>query len=467
MVPHSQNKHLRRRYLLSAYKLYNLAIMLVVFFLAMMLTYSEVSSASLAAFLEMRLEVSNFAILLVLLAIWHMIFLACHVYKSHRFGPLWINEITNISKATILGTLAIGGLGLLFQIEALTPRFLIIFWLTSTPILIASRLIIRHTLKQIRRLGHNLNHVLIVGTNPRAVKIAQEIDSKKEMGYHLVGFIDDNWWSSDVAEEGNYSRVANLKGVSEYLTNHVVDEVIICVPIKSLFDTSSHILKQCEEQGITAHVVNDAFRPRNRYSIAGIFAKRILDFVISLALLVVLAPLMLLIAGLIKLDMPGPVFFVQKRLGLNKRVFKMYKFRTMVTNAEEMMAELETQNEAIGPVFKIRDDPRITAIGRFLRKTSLDELPQIINVLRGDMSLVGPRPLPLRDYNGFKQDWHRRRLSVYPGITCLWQVQGRNSITFDRWMELDMEYIDHWSFWLDLKIMLKTIPAVMRGSGAS
>ena len=139
----------------------------------------------------------------------------------------------------------------------------------------------------------------------------------------------------------------------------------------------------------------------------------------------------------------------------------------MVTNAEEIMAELEKDNEVSGPVFKITNDPRITPLGRFLRKTSLDEVPQLINVFKGDMSMVGPRPLPLRDYEGFKQDWHRRRLSMSPGITCLWQVQGRNAISFERWMELDMEYIDHWSLWLDLKIMFKTIPAVLRGSGAS
>jgi exopolysaccharide biosynthesis polyprenyl glycosylphosphotransferase len=318
------------------------------------------------------------------------------------------------------------------------------------------------------------------------MEIARRIETKKGLGYHLVGFVDDSWWNSDVEEQGNCSRVTDLKGVPEYLKNHVVDEVIICVPIKSLFDISSQITAQCEEQGITVRVITDAFKPRNgrtnvgqfegnhvvsvdtgSLTTSGIFAKRMLDFLISLVLLVVLAPLMLLIAGLIKFTSPGTVFFTQKRIGLNKRLFKLYKFRTMVTNAEELMAELEKHNEVSGPVFKISNDPRITALGRFLRKTSLDELPQLINVFKGDMSLVGPRPLPLRDYEGFEQDWHRRRLSVPPGITCLWQVQGRNSIPFERWMELDMEYIDHWSLWLDLKIMLKTIPAVLRGSGAS
>jgi exopolysaccharide biosynthesis polyprenyl glycosylphosphotransferase len=397
-----------------------------------------------------------------------------------------VNDIIDMFKSTTIGTLAVGGLGLLFQMEVLTLKFLTTFWLVSTATAIASRLIMRYTLKHIRRLGHNLNHVLIVGTNPRALEIAHRIETKKEMGYHLVGFVDDNWCSSDVEEQGTYSRVTDLNGVPEYLKNHIVDEVIICVPIKSLFEASSLIMIQCEEQGITVNVINDAFRPRighstmghfegnhvimlntGSLSTVGLLAKRILDFLIALVLLVVLAPLMLLIAGLIKFTLPGPVFFVQKRIGLNKRIFNMYKFRTMVTNAEEIMVELEAHNEASGPVFKIRNDPRITTIGRFLRKTSLDELPQLINVLKGDMSLVGPRPLPLRDYEGFEQDWHRRRLSVPPGITCLWQVRGRNSLTFDKWMELDMEYIDNWSLWLDLKIILRTIPAVLKGSGAS
>ena len=486
MITRTQQYHLIRRYLMTGYKVYNLVVMTSAFLLATLLTYSQISSQSLDTFLKLRLEIKNFALLLLLLAIWHMIFTSFQVYQSRRLETLWLNEITDVLKATTVGMLAVGGLGLLFQMEMLTPRFLAVLWLVATPVAIASRLIMRYTLKGIRKLGRNLNHVLIVGTNSRAMEIARRIETRKGLGYHLVGFVDDIWWSSDVEEQGNYSRVADLKGVSEYLKDHVVDEVIICVPIKSLFDASSRIMEQCGEQGITVRAITDAFKPRNGRSnvgqyegnhvmtvntgplnTPGIIVKRMLDVLISLVLLVVLAPVILLIAGLIKFTSPGPVFFIQKRIGLNKRIFKLYKFRTMVTNAEEIMAELEKHNEVSGPVFKITNDPRITPLGRFLRKTSLDELPQLINVYKGDMSLVGPRPLPLRDYDGFEQDWHRRRLSVSPGITCLWQVQGRNAISFERWMELDMEYIDHWSLWLDLKIMFKTIPAVLRGSGAS
>jgi exopolysaccharide biosynthesis polyprenyl glycosylphosphotransferase len=198
-----------------------------------------------------------------------------------------------------------------------------------------------------------------------------------------------------------------------------------------------------------------------------LLSKRIIDIAVSSILLTLFSPLFLVVALLIKFSSPGPVFFIQERVGLNKRRFRLYKFRTMVSDAEQRQAELEDLNEVRGPVFKIKNDPRITPIGKFLRKTSMDELPQLFNVLKGDMSLVGPRPLPVRDYNGFDEDWHRRRFSVRPGITCLWQINGRSNIHFEDWMKLDMEYIDNWSLWLDLKIILQTVPAVLKGSGAS
>lgn len=195
--------------------------------------------------------------------------------------------------------------------------------------------------------------------------------------------------------------------------------------------------------------------------------KRATDIVISSLAWLLFSPVFFLTALLIKVTSPGPVFFIQERVGLSKRRFRLYKFRTMLSDAEERLAELEAWNEAKGPVFKIRNDPRITPIGRYLRKTSIDELPQLWNILNGDMSLVGPRPLPVRDFKGFNKDWHRRRFSARPGITCLWQVNGRSNTSFDKWMKLDMEYIDNWSLALDLKILLKTIPAVLKGSGAA
>jgi exopolysaccharide biosynthesis polyprenyl glycosylphosphotransferase len=195
--------------------------------------------------------------------------------------------------------------------------------------------------------------------------------------------------------------------------------------------------------------------------------RRIFDMIVVLAFSPLIALILLILAAAIKLDSPGPVFFLQERVGLHKRRFKMIKLRTMVVDAEARMKEVEHLNEAKGPNFKIKDDPRITRVGGFLRKSSLDELPQLINVLRGQMSLVGPRPMSVRDVDLFDSAIQRKRFSARPGMTCLWQISGRSDLDFDDWLKLDLYYIDNWSIWLDLKILVKTIPCVLRGSGAA
>lgn len=197
-----------------------------------------------------------------------------------------------------------------------------------------------------------------------------------------------------------------------------------------------------------------------------IILKRGLDLFVSVILLLLLLPLMGVVALLIKLSSPGPVLFIQSRVGYGERKFRMYKFRTMIEGAEEKIMYLQHLNEASGPVFKITEDPRVTAIGRFLRKSSIDELPQLLNVLKGDMSLVGPRPLSSRDYETFRPNWAHSRFSVRPGISCLWQINGRSLIPFEKWMELDQQYVRQWSLWLDLKVLTRTIPAVLKGTGA-
>lgn len=194
--------------------------------------------------------------------------------------------------------------------------------------------------------------------------------------------------------------------------------------------------------------------------------KRGIDLAVSFMLLLLLLPAWLMVAIAIKATSRGPIFFVQERVGLNKRRFRIYKFRTMVSDAELRLTELKTRNETGGPAFKMKNDPRITGVGRFLRRGSIDELPQLLNVLTGNMSLVGPRPLTVNDYEGFSNVQFYRRFSVKPGITCLYQVSGRSLLTFDQWMRLDLRYIDEWSLWLDCRILLRTIPAVLRGVGA-
>jgi exopolysaccharide biosynthesis polyprenyl glycosylphosphotransferase len=305
------------------------------------------------------------------------------------------------------------------------------------------------------------------------------------LGYRILGFVDDRWHENGGLKL-RYPLCCDFEGLSEYLRSNVVDEVTNYLPLRSFYERASHVAILCEQHGILMRFDPDIFdlkiaRARteeldghaqftSHSSLLDSWAtliKRALDVSLSVVLLIILAPLLAAIALLVKLTSEGPVLFRQERIGINKRRFFIYKFRTMVPNAEKLLPGLESLNEAAGPVFKIRKDPRITPVGRILRRTSLDELPQLLNVVRGEMSLVGPRPLPIRDYDGFSEDWQRRRFSVRPGITCLWQVTGRSNVGFDRWMELDLQYLDEWSIWLDMKILAQTIPAVLRGSGAA
>ena len=352
--------------------------------------------------------------------------------------------------------------------------------------MVLSRILMRAALSTLRRRGRNLRTILIVGINSRGVQFAQKLESQPELGYRVIGFADERGRAdTEMFKRSGYSLETGLEDFPAYLRAHVVDEVAVFLPLKSLYLESSKIIAVCEEHGIMVRVPAQSFNltlgkaefePLDSGPVVTIYTgamqgltalvKRLLDIAVSAILLTILLPTFGAIAILIKRTSKGPVLFGQERLGINKRLFRVYKFRTMVPDAEKKIKELEHLNEVKGPAFKIKNDPRVTTIGRFLRKTSLDELPQLINVLKGDMSLVGPRPLPIRDYNGFDEDWHRRRFSVRPGITCLWQVNGRSNCSFQRWMELDMEYIDKWSLILDFKILLQTIPAVIRGSGA-
>jgi len=276
-----------------------------------------------------------------------------------------------------------------------------------------------------------------------------------------------------------------LANLSTIISHEPVDEVIVALPLRRRRALIEKIVEACEEQGIMVRVRTDLFdlrvaRPQVD-TIDGVpvvtirsgpeegwqlVLKRVIDILGSAALLILLAPFLLLVALLVRLDSQGPVLFMQERVGLNRRRFKLIKFRTMVQEADKKQELFEALNEADGPVFKIRNDPRVTRLGRFLRQFSIDELPQLINVLKGEMSLVGPRPLPLRDVKLIDAQWHKRRFSVKPGLTCLWQVNGRSDLSFERWVRMDLEYIDTWSLALDLKILLKTIPVVFRGSGA-
>jgi len=280
----------------------------------------------------------------------------------------------------------------------------------------------------------------------------------------------------------DYRIVEQLNSV---IANHAIDEVLVALPMDKYGSLVETIVHECEEQGIIVRVRTGMSRLQIARSsmdeLEGVpvmtfqsgppdswqlIMKRGIDILGSVALLVALAPLFALVMLLIRLESQGSIFFAQERIGLNKRRFRMLKFRTMVDGADRLQHMLEDLNEADGPVFKIKKDPRITRVGKFLRRFSIDEFPQLINVLLGDMSLVGPRPLPVRDVERIDIRWQKRRFSIKPGLTCLWQVSGRSDIGFNEWVRLDLDYIDRWSLGLDLLILLKTIPAVFKGPGA-
>ena len=475
----------RHRLVINLLKLFDLVMVTSSFALTTIYTVLMGHKLRIAQFFAFRTKISDLGIIILALLICHAVFTLCGLYQSQRLSRRR-NEIVDILKGTALFTASIVALSSLFSIEMITIQFLAIFWVLSSIILCVSRFAARMLAANVRRRGRDLRYMLILGSNPRAIEFARRIESNRQLGYRLLGFVDDEWPGIETLSNCGYQLVSDYNGLAEFLRRNVVDEVAVYLPFGSFYKHSSEVASLCEQHGITMRFNSDIFGLKTTRWRAEEFngdhyiatytgsssplthiAKRALDILVSAACLILFSPTLIVAAIAIKLTSPGPIFFMQERIGLNKRRFKIFKFRTMVPNAEKLMAKLEVHNEASGPVFKIKNDPRITPIGKFLRKSSIDELPQLLNVLYGDMSLVGPRPLPVRDYEGFNEDWQRRRFSVKPGITCLWQVNGRSGISFNQWMLLDLQYMDEWSLWLDFKILAKTVPAVFRGAGAA
>jgi len=312
---------------------------------------------------------------------------------------------------------------------------------------------------------------ILVGTAREIARMRRELQERGDEGTEIVAELD--------LIETPVQQIVSL------LHDHSVFGVILSARHTN-FEQVEYVIRACELEGVEVWLLADFFSTQMSRTTLDellghpllifrttpeaswrLLAKQLMDFSGALVLLAVLSPLFLLVAAAVRFNSPGPALFRQQRSGLNGAPFTLYKFRTMVTNAEQFQHELAAMNEMRGPVFKITNDPRVTPVGKFLRKYSLDELPQLFNVLRGEMSLVGPRPLPVDEVKRFENLAHRRRLSMKPGLTCLWQVSGRNQISdFKEWVRLDLEYIDNWSLWLDSKILLRTIPAVLRGTGA-
>jgi exopolysaccharide biosynthesis polyprenyl glycosylphosphotransferase len=475
----------RRQLLKHLAKLFDLGVLVLSFVVAGVVVYSSPQRLTLARLMSLRITLGNCLLFALLLITWHNVFVVCDLYVSKRLTSRRA-ELLEVCKASLLASVFLFLSARAFHIGIVKPAFVLVFWACCTSVMVSGRLVTRRLLLMLRSRGRNSRCVLIVGTNKRAIEFASQITERPELGYKILGFVDDVWEGLPEFEATGHTRCCDFPGLAEFLRHNVVDEAAIYLPMRSYYEHASQLVSQCEMHGIAIRFSSQSFNVRGRQvqaqdldehshtlAISGspelwqALVKRTLDCVLSTVLLIVIGPFFVLIAALIKLTSNGPVFFSQVRVGLNKRQFRMYKFRTMVAEAEQLQDQLLSMNEMKGPAFKMKNDPRITPLGKILRKTSIDELPQLLNVLKGDMSLVGPRAMSLRDYQLFDQDWQRRRFSVKPGITCLWQVRGRNSVPFETWMELDMQYIDKWSLWLDLKILAQTVPAVLRGTGAA
>ncbi|WP_027715499.1 sugar transferase [Desulfuromonas sp. TF] len=339
-----------------------------------------------------------------------------------------------------------------------------------------------------RKNGASSKEILIIGSLERAREVVRYITANEELGYHLIGCLEvgPEYVGAEVAE--GIKVIGTLGEFKRILLEQTVDEVVFAMPLQVIDNVADYFIF-AEEQGLSVRVLPDWQIPQMMYQpkIASVFVqnfvgiptlvlssvprkefsllvKAILDRSLTLAGLLVLSPLLVLIAVSVKVSSKGPVFFRQERCGLNGRKFILYKFRTMVPEAEKLKGRLLAANEMDGPVFKIKNDPRVTPLGKILRRTSMDELPQLINVLRGEMSLVGPRPPLPSEVKEYKH-WQLRRLSMKPGLTCIWQVSGRNDVGFEEWMRMDLEYIDRWSLLLDFKLLLKTVQVVILGTG--
>ncbi len=420
-----------------------------------------------------------FALVFVLIT-WSAAAYAFRVYDTYRTLGL-AEELGRIGRALGLVGLLLVAAVFLVKHEPLPRLLFTLYLVTAFGAIAAGRVGVRWLVRSLRRRGYNSRRYAIVGTGALAKDVAGTFAANPQWGFQLAGYI----LPDGSGEPAPGTRVlGDLAQLARILDEQVLDEIVFAVSREKLPSIDEAVLL-CEEQGVAVRVCLGALRvgtanmsvyemaslpmlvfTRTSSDVISLWVKRAFDVVASAAVLLVLAPVLVAIALAIKLDSPGPVFFRQRRVGLSGRDFSMLKFRSMFKDAEQRRAALQAYNEMSGPAFKIRNDPRVTRVGRLLRRTSLDEVPQFWNVLRGDMSVVGPRPPIPSEVRQYKR-WQRRRLSVRPGITCTWQVSGRNDIDFEHWMELDLEYIDHWSLWRDLQICFRTIPAVFTSRGAS
>lgn len=432
----------------------------------------------------------NYYIILLLIVIaWYISFKWMGMYMSYRRQHFWQFFVV-ILKSCFMGMILVSIAMYLMHIQGVSRLLIGIFFMLNICLLTVSKFIIFKTLEKIRTDNFNTRNILIVGSNDRACQVIEAVEQYKATGYRVLGCFELEEKMLGKMVYKDHKVIGLIRDLEAYLRNHIVDELIFTAPLKSIKKGDRYIAL-AESMGIKVRIIPDwelhylMYRPNiatiqfeeflGVYSMAlqstpqnegKLLIKNSFDFISAAFLILLLLPFFITIGFAIKVFSKGPVLYKQERLGMNGRRFWVYKFRTMVENADELLKELAEMNEADGPVFKIKNDPRIIShVGSFLRKTSLDELPQLLNVIKGEMSLVGPRPPIPKEVDEYSV-WHRRRLSMKPGMTCLWQIAPRrNDLSFEDWMKLDLKYIDTWSLFNDFKILLLTARAVLTGAG--
>ena len=430
-------------------------------------------------------ELSNVSkymnILPLILFAWWASLSSSGLYESFRRKNLF-EIVWGVIKSTFFVMIVLATVTFLFKLNFISRSLMTLFFFATCLLLIIERFSIVCFLRFLRKQGYNYRNILLVGTGTRAENFIKLVHKHNEWGLRIIGLIDaeKDMLGKDIRGE---KVIGTLEDIPEILHQKVVDEVIFIVP-RAWLSIIEKSLLACEIEGVKTNIAADFFNMKIARSVSSdiegipllgfkttvpeewqLLLKRIFDIIISLLGIVIFAPVFIALTVLIKFLSPGgPAVFKQVRSGLNGRKFVMYKFRTMVNDAEKDKDRLNVFNEMDGPVFKMKNDPRVTKFGIFLRSSSLDELPQLFNILKGDMSIVGPRPPIPMEVEKY-EIWQRRRLSMKPGLTCLWQANGRNNVDFEKWMKMDLEYIDTWSLGLDFKIILKTIPAVLFSTG--
>lgn len=401
------------------------------------------------------------------------------IYNYVR-GRSWLEELYSLLTATFTGIVILVFIFFFFRPQFYSRLIYLYAGILIVILLTLSRVVTRMVLGHMRKRGIGVDRALIVGAGEIGRAIMRNVLAQPDLGYRIEGFIDDD---PSKATIGNFQLLGGTDQLPRILRQHKIDEILITLPWHAR-DKIVRIMVDAETAGARVKIVPDLFQlslskiavdavggipligvKDSAISGSALSIKRVMDVLFSIVIFIVLLIPMAIIAVLIKSTSEGPIIFKQQRVGRGGKLFTAYKFRTMRVGADNEQESLKHLNEASGPLFKIRNDPRMTRIGKWLRRTSFDEFPQVLNVLRGDMSLVGPRP-PLPNEVAQYEEWHKRRLDAAPGLTGLWQVSGRSELTFDEMVMLDLYYIENWSPWLDLWIMIKTIPALVTARGA-